>query len=339
MISVIVPAYNAAARLPDCLVALQRQTCPPEEIIVVDDGSKDETVAVARSYGVQVIEQNHLGAPSARNLGLQQMRGDVVLFTDADCEPIPNWISEMVRPLSDPDVAGVKGSYRTYQRQVVARLAQCEFEERYDLLERFPSIDFVDSYSAAFRVAALREVGGFAPDLLGDEDGDLSYRLVRRGFRLVFNRRAIVYHRHPVTWGDYWRRKFWRGYWRTVVFRLHPRKVVRDSHTPQLLKLQIVLIYLAVAVAILALILPSLVWLVAVWCVALLASAMPFTLKVKEKEPQLVQWSPLFIVVRAVAFALGVAGAFIGVFVLRDPAEFIRRLSDVLWPSKKPTRE
>jgi glycosyltransferase involved in cell wall biosynthesis len=72
MISIIIPAYNAAQTLPACLAALQRQTQPPDEIIVVDDGSQDQTAQVARAYGAQLLEQPHQGPAAARNLGMHQ---------------------------------------------------------------------------------------------------------------------------------------------------------------------------------------------------------------------------------------------------------------------------
>lgn len=332
----MIPTYNAARVLPICLEALQKQTCPPNEIIVVDDGSEDDTRTVAKRYGVLLLEQVHTGAPAARNLGLEHAQADIILFTDSDCEPVPNWIAEMVQPFDDPEVAGVKGTYGTRQRQVIARLAQCEFEERYDRLEQSPTIDFVDSYAAAFRSTALRQIGGFFTKFLGDEDGELSYRLVTAGLKLSFNRRAMVYHRHSVTWGDYFRRKLWRGYWRTVVFRYYPRKALNDSYTPQFLKIQILLIYLGILAAFLALVNPSGGWAMETWVIAFIFSAAPFMVKVAQVDRSLIAWSLPFIFIRAVAFGLGVAGAAIGVLIYRHPDDFIRRFGDLmLWQIKK----
>jgi len=312
MISVVVPAYNAAATLPACLAALHQQTCPPDEIIVVDDGSTDDTAAVAWRCGVLVLQQKHQGPAAARNLGVQHARGDIILFTDADCEPAPEWIAEMVHPLSDPSVAGVKGAYCTRQHQLIARLAQCEFEERYNRLERLAAIDFIDSYAAAFRASVLRETGGFdsAFPQANNEDVDLSYRLAEGGLKLVFNRRAVVYHRHPATWGAYLRLKIKRGYWRMVVYRLHPRKALRDSYTPQLLKVQVFLLYLGGGLAVLALIWPVLAWAVIVSLGCLFLSAIPFAHRVARQDSRLAIWAPFFITGRALAFAIG---TFIGI--------------------------
>jgi glycosyltransferase involved in cell wall biosynthesis len=319
MISIIIPAYNAAQTLPACLAALQRQTQPPDEIIVVDDGSQDQTAQVARAYGAQLLEQVHQGPAAARNLGIRQARGDIVLLTDADCEPVPTWVAEMMRPFTDPRVVGVKGSYRTHQQERVARLAQCEFEERYDRLERLATIDFIDTYAAAFRLAVLREMGGFDPAFprAVSEDAELSYRLARVGCRLMFNRQAVVYHRHPSTWRAYLRRKIKFSYWRMIVYRLHPGKAVHDSYTPQLLKAQLALMYLVLGLAGLAFFYPPLVWGAVAALIGLCLSAIPFVRRAVQHDHALGLAALVFVVVRALAFAIGVAGGIVGMFFFR----------------------
>lgn len=310
MISVIIPAYNASRTLGSCLEALHRQTLPPQEIIVVDDGSDDSTSSAARENGAEVLEQPHQGPAAARNLGIRQARGDLLLFTDADCIPSPTWVEEMVRPFADPKVAGVKGSYSTSQPQAVARLVQCEFEERYDLQERQPNIDLIDSYSAAFRMDVLRQFGGFAPAFAyGNEDVELSYRLDQAGCRLVFNRQAVVSHHHPAGWGAYFRCKIGRGYWRMRVYRVYPRKSLRDSYTPQVLKFQILLMYIALALVIMGAFSHPL-WAVAgAALVGLWASAVPFVRRAAKRDAGLLFPAFLFITLRAMAFAIGMVGA------------------------------
>ena len=315
-VTVVVPAYNAARTLPLCLRALTAQDYPASaaEIIVVDDGSTDETAALARAAGVRVISQPNGGPASARNAGIQAATGEIILFTDADCEPTPDWITQMVAPLADPQVAGVKGSYRTRQREVVARLAQCEFEERYDRQARRPVIDFVDSYAAAFRADVLRQAGGFDPAFphANNEDVDLSYRLARLGHRLVFNRRAVVYHRHVAGWRGYVRLKIRRGYWRVLTLKLHPGKALSDSYTPQLLKLQVLLLAATVGLG-----LAGIAWRPALAgagaaLLALGVSTAPFVRSVRRRDRGVAAWAAPFIVARSAAFALGIAGGLIG---------------------------
>jgi glycosyltransferase involved in cell wall biosynthesis len=319
MISVIVPAYNAARTLAACLEALQGQTQAADEIVVVDDGSDDQTIKIAGEFGIKVLEQSHMGPAAARNLGVTQACGDIILFTDADCEPTPNWIAEMQNPFFDPQVSGVKGSYCTRQKESVARLVQCEFEERYDRQERSPTIDVVDTYAAGFRHAVLIEMGSFDPAFphADNEDVELSYRLERAGCRLVFNRKAVVYHRHPSTWRAYLCRKIKRGYWRMMVYRLYPRKAFHDSYTPQILKLQIALIYLLFVLFGVSVAVPLLSWGVAATLVGLCLSAIPFIRRAVRQDHGLAPAALLFIIVRALAFAIGVAGGIVGMIFFR----------------------
>ena len=122
--SVIVPAYQAEDTIDRCLDALARQTIPRElyEIVVVDDDSSDETCARVKAHaGVRLLTQVHAGPAAARNLGVEHARGEIVLFTDSDCEPARNWIERIVAPFHDEEIVGVKGAYLTRQQEIVAR--------------------------------------------------------------------------------------------------------------------------------------------------------------------------------------------------------------------------
>lgn len=241
MISVIIPVHNGGRTLPACLEALQLQTRPPDEIIVVDDGSTDDTVAVAVRCGVTVMSQDRAGPAAARNRGARAARGSLLLFTDADCAPASTWVARMAAPFTDPTVAGAKGEYRTCQRELVARFVQQEYQDRYDRMVGQPRIDFVDTYAAAYRRDLFLKAGGFDPTFptASVEDQEFSFRLAGQGYRLVYVPGAIVFHQHDCTLAEYWRRKYWIGFWKALVTRRYPSKLARDSHTPPVLKLQL----------------------------------------------------------------------------------------------------
>jgi cellulose synthase/poly-beta-1,6-N-acetylglucosamine synthase-like glycosyltransferase len=314
-ISVVIPAYNAAATIENCLIALMQQTVPRTEyeVIVVDDGSTDQTGEVARRHGALVLKQPNSGPAVARNKGIAAARGDIVLFTDADCAPAPDWVEQMVAPLSDQHIVGVKGVYRTRQGSLAARFIQLEYQDRYDHTATSAYVDFIDTYAAGYRRQVLVESGGFDTSfpLASTEDQELSFRLAEAGHKMVFNPRAIVYHRHPESWCRYARRKYKIGYWKTLVLRLHPRKAWRDTHTPGSLKLQLVLAALTAPLALLSLLQIAHIRLLGLVVAVFVVSAVPFLIKAWRRD-RIITWLSLpALYVRAWSLGLGLVAGFV----------------------------
>jgi len=255
--SVIIPAYNSERHIAACLEALLGQEYPPVyyEILVVDDGSTDCTEAVVARYQnasirLRYFKQANQGPAAARNLGARHAAGEILLFTDSDCVPEPDWLAQMLKPFDkNPGISAVKGAYKTRQTSPVALFAQLEFEERYHKLSQHAEIDFVDTYAAAIKTDVFLGIGGFDTSFpkANNEDVELSYRMARHGHRIVFNPLAIVYHHHPDTLFKYLKTKFGRAYWRMAVYRSFPEKMGSDSYTPQTLKVQIAIAFLTLA--------------------------------------------------------------------------------------------
>ena len=277
--SVIVPAYQAADIVGACVRALEQQTVDRAryEIVVVDDGSTDATSDAAREAGAdRVLRVPHGGPAAARNAGIESARGEIVLFTDADCEPAEEWIARMVAPLDNPQVMGVKGTYRTKQPSLIARLVQLEFDIRYERMAELPRIDFVDTYAAAYRRALFVQHGLFDTAYIAAEDVDLSFRLAQAGHWLVFAPDAWVWHRHPATLWRYLARKARFGYWRAMLYVRYPDKITGDAHTDPALKPQFALVALFGLAAIAGVFWP-LAWIAASFLLVLfLATTLPF---------------------------------------------------------------
>jgi glycosyltransferase involved in cell wall biosynthesis len=327
--SVIIPVYQGAATLPNCLHAVQQQTIDRArfEVIIVDDGSTDGTPDVAektlRDFPyAQVIRVGHGGPARARNLGAQAAQGDLLLFTDADCEPVPEWIECFARAFTDSSISGAKGAYATRQRSLVARFVQQEYEERYDYTRRRAAIDFIDTYSAAYRRTVFADNGGFDASFstASVEDQEFSFRLAERGHRLAFVPEARVYHRHNATLASYYRRKYNIGYWKMYLLKRHPGKAVRDSHTPQIVKAQIAL--LAAALCSLAgVFLPPLgPWTAIGLWIAFGLSMLPLSIKIARRDPAVLLVAPVMIFVRALALGLGLLNGALRFYLFhRDP--------------------
>jgi len=244
--SLIIPVYNAERTMALCLRAALDQSLPREEyeVIVVDDASSDGTASIAADYPVRVIKNAKQGPAAARNKGAHAAKGDILVFTDSDCLPDFKFLEEITSPIArNADVIGVQGSYRTRQAGFIPAFAQVEIETRYERMSKGKYIDFIGTYAAAYRRDVFLRYGGFDAGfpMASGEDAELSYRLDRKGCRLVFRKAAFVYHRHPATLRDYLKSKFYRGYWRVRLYARHPQKMIRDSYTTQSLKLQVML--------------------------------------------------------------------------------------------------
>ncbi|MEI7556933.1 glycosyltransferase [Candidatus Chlorohelix sp.] len=332
-LSVIVPVYNSASTLTACLEALLEQDFNPFELIIVDDGSTDSTLKVAKSFtsrGIKVISTSHQGAAVARNRGVMEAQGNIILFTDADCTPVPNWVSMMAAgliagiekgQLENVRVVGAKGVYATKQKGLVARFVQLEFEYRYIRLAKQPYLEFVDTYSAAYQRKALLGCGGFDPSFPGAivEDAELAWRLASQGYRMVFLPAAQVGHTHVSTISAYFRRKFRIGYWRVAVYGRHPERLANDSHTSRAAKIQMALISAGICIGLLNLSLKlvgakkasAIAKNLTVWLAFLFyASASPFLIH-SWKIDRVATGAALYLIpVRALAFSFGAIGGW-----------------------------
>lgn len=322
-VSIIIPTFNGASRIENCLHALLNQIVEGDvEILVVNDGSTDNTAEVVACYStVRLITQSNAGPAAARNRGALEARGTIILFTDDDCVPTPEWLAAMTKPFEDPSVVGTKGVYRTRQTSLAARFVQIEYEDKYRRMSNLRQIDFIDTYSAGFRRDRFLEMNGYDTSfpVAGAEDVELSYRMSTRGWTMKFVPAAIVYHTHPDTLWRYLNKKFKFAFWRVLAVRKNPNKALRDSHTPQLMKLQLLFAPALLLAVFCDLGLHAKAQVSLFVCSAFLVSTLPFAWRAAPKDPIVGLLSPVLLAGRACAQFLGVAAGLI--HVLRKPAE------------------
>jgi cellulose synthase/poly-beta-1,6-N-acetylglucosamine synthase-like glycosyltransferase len=308
-ISIVVPAYNAEATVRACIQALLRQQLKDHfEIIVVFDVTTDSTALIALEYAhrVRLISQPHRGAAAARNTGVRAASGGVVLFTDADCEPEPGWAGHLSRAIRD-GAAGAKGTYRTRQRGITARFVQAEYESKYRRMAHRARIDFIDTYSAAYRRDVLLSVGGFDESISAVEDQELSFRLARAGHDLRFVPQAVVYHTHAATPTAYLRKKFSIGYWKVRVAALHPERVISDSHTPPSIKVQMALLAAATPASLLSPFSPLARKALSLCALTFLITTLPFAAQIARRDPPVALATPWLMLLRATGLLSGFA--------------------------------
>jgi GT2 family glycosyltransferase len=315
--SVIIPTYNGASRIGRCLDSLEKQTAGcGVEIIVVNDGSTDNTVEVIsnRHPRVRLLSQNNSGPAAARNRGASEAKGSIILFTDDDCEPAPGWLEAMLQPFRDQEVVGAKGVYRSRQPQVMARFVQAEYEDKYRIMAQYANIDFIDTYSAAFRRNKFEEMNGYDTEfpVACAEDIELSYRMAARGWKMVFVPDAIVYHQHPDSFLGYVRKKFKFAFWRVLAVRKNPHKAIKDTHTPQLMKLQMVFGPVLSGAVLFDWMLKPIMPMSPAVIAGFLLTCIPFSLRIAKTDPVVGAISPAVLAARSFAQFLGVVLGMMG---------------------------
>ncbi len=183
LVTVVIPCYNNGSFLHDAIQSVLSQTYQRTELIVVDDGSSDDTSDVASSYPVtRVIRQNNQGVSAARNAGLAQSRGDYVVFLDADDRLLPDAVDVGVRCLeSHPACAFASGHVRLAAQDGSSLRVPEEPRIEKDHYQTLLKYCYIWTPSAVmFRTAILKSVGGFTITLSGAADWDLYLRLSRR---------------------------------------------------------------------------------------------------------------------------------------------------------------
>jgi cellulose synthase/poly-beta-1,6-N-acetylglucosamine synthase-like glycosyltransferase len=185
------------------------------EVLVVDDGSTDDTAAMASSLGlpgVRVIRQRNAGKASALNTGISYSRHDVLIMVDGDTVFEPATIRRLVQPLADPEVGAVSGNTKVGNRRgILGRWQHIEYvigfnldRRMFDLLECMPT---VPGAIGAFRYEALASVGWISDDTLA-EDTDLTMALCRIGWRVVYKQSARAWTEAPSSLSQLWRQRY-----------------------------------------------------------------------------------------------------------------------------------
>ena len=231
-VSVVVCAYNAADTIDDCLTSLSALTYPNAEIIVVNDGSRDATGAIARRYPrAQVIDVPNGGLSAARNVGIAQATGEIVAYTDADVRVDPDWLTYLVQPILSGRYVGSGGPNVVppdddWVAQCVARSPGGPTH----VLLNDRVAEHVPGCNMAFRRDALVSIGGFNPAYLrAGDDVDICWRLQARGHEIGFAPSALVWHHHRSSVKAYWRQQVGYGEGETWLDAHHPEKFVRGQ--------------------------------------------------------------------------------------------------------------
>ncbi|MEU4778097.1 bifunctional polysaccharide deacetylase/glycosyltransferase family 2 protein [Micromonospora sp. NPDC023633] len=234
-VSVIVPAYNEAANIAATVRSLMASDYPALEVIVVDDGSSDDTAGIVERLGlrgVRVIRQANAGKPAALNTGVRAARANLLVLVDGDTVFQPDTVHRLVQGFADPTVGAISGNTKVAnRRRLLGRWQHLEYvigfnldRRMYDVLECMPTIP---GAIGAFRREVLLAVGGVPADTLA-EDTDLTMKVLRAGWRVVYEEAAIAWTEAPSSLRQLWRQRY-RWCYGTMQAMWKHRHALRES--------------------------------------------------------------------------------------------------------------
>ncbi|MGF7155354.1 glycosyltransferase [Novosphingobium gossypii] len=216
-VSVIIPAYNEERVIAASVARVLASDYPALQVIVADDGSKDQTSAIVRErFGddprVTLLTLANGGKASALNRALKEATGEVIIALDADTQFEPLTIRRLARWFADPAIGAVAGDARVGNRvNLVTRWQAVEYITAQNLERRalagFEAMTVVPGAVGAWRRAALDEVGGYPEDTLA-EDQDLTIAIQRKGWRVTFDPRAVAWTEAPESFAALAKQRF-----------------------------------------------------------------------------------------------------------------------------------
>jgi GT2 family glycosyltransferase len=222
--SVVVCTYNGGRTLDQCLRSLRELDYPDFEVIVVDDGSTDDTREILRPYSeVKAIHQPNRGLSAARNVGLHAATGEVIAYTDSDCFADTDWLTHLVDQLERTGAAAVGGPNLTPEDGWLAACVGAAPGQPTHVLESDQVAEHVPGCNMAFRRDALLAINGFDPlyRKAGD-DVDVCWRLQQSGWWITFAPGAFVWHHRRQTPRAYLKQQMGYGEAEAVLRFHHP---------------------------------------------------------------------------------------------------------------------
>jgi GT2 family glycosyltransferase len=230
--SVVICTYNGSRTLRESLEACSRLDYPDYEVIVVDDGSTDETAAIAREYPCRLISTENRGLSRARNTGYEEATGSIIAYIDDDAYPDPHWLRYLATTFERTGAAAVGGpNLSPHDDGWIADCVGNAPGNPVHVLVSDHEAEHIPGCNMAFRKSALETVGGFDPLFrVAGDDVDLCWRITDAGMKIGFSPAAVVWHHRRNSVRAFWRQQ--RGYGRAeaMLERKWPERHDQDGH-------------------------------------------------------------------------------------------------------------
>lgn len=197
-LSVIIPTYNGAGTIEKLLEGLLAQDFADKEIIVVDDGSSDNTSFLSKKYPVRLLKQTNQGAGPARNAGARVAKGEILVFCDSDCVVPKNWLKKHYqahRQIKNAVIGGGVKNPREKKLIAITDHLTSWYNAHEDLAIGKP--EYLPSLNLSLSKKNFAAVGGFWQKRLTGEDVDFCMRAKKKGLKIIFDPSLAIWHQSP----------------------------------------------------------------------------------------------------------------------------------------------
>lgn len=231
-VSVVVCTHNGAATLQACLEGVASLDYPDYEIIVVDDGSRDSSAAIASTFDIRLISTANMGLSSARNTGLQEATGEIIAYIDDDATPDRHWLKYLASSFETGLYGAVGGpNIAPGDEGLVANAVENSPGGPIHVLISDRIAEHIPGCNMAFRKDALASIGGFDTRFrTAGDDVDACWRILDAGFVIGFNAAAVVTHHRRKTLRAYWRQQWGYGRAEAALAAKWPEKYNTLGH-------------------------------------------------------------------------------------------------------------
>lgn len=210
-VSIIIPVFNGERLIDGCLERLLNQTYPKErlEILVVDNGSTDDSAAFVKKFPVRIAQCSTKGPAAARNEGIRQSRGEIILFVDIDCLANSDLVERHVRihekfKRIQPDTVMVCGGIKGFNRNLWSLCDDfCSWSLYHANLKPRWIKRMCPTANLSVRKTVFSQIGLFNEGLLFGEDFEFCHRALTEKLKIYFEPKAIVYHINRTTFSDF----------------------------------------------------------------------------------------------------------------------------------------
>lgn len=311
-ISAVVTVYNKQNIIAKTLESLLSQRVGFKEIIVIDDGSVDNSAKIIKEFAGKhknIKYNSHInqGVSKSLNVGLKMVNTNLIAVLDGDVSFDKDWLSRLIPYFENEEIAAVSGLTKTMNpKNLWAALAGYNVEYRQSKIKG-EFVDHLSTTNVIYRKSVLDKIGMFDPEFRYGQDNEVSYRIIAAGYRLILSKKTFCLHFWPESFMDFMKQRMHGALARVMLIKKYPKRLIGDeiSSLCYFLELPLGLVFILSLIALLFI--PN--FLIVVGFVVILIYIFQLNeilFFIKNKKALIGIFMPVFIVLRSIAWLSGI---------------------------------